>query len=73
MKKEDIISVKNDIKAFRRARRVVRELIVNFPDDRQEIFIQEEFLQLSSAFIFLEKTISRLEDLVNKASNSSIS
>lgn len=66
MTKEDILTIKNDIKAFKRVRRVVRELIVNFPEDANELCHQEEFFQLSNARIFLDKTIIRLENLLNK-------
>lgn len=69
MTKEDILSVKNDIKAFKRVRRCVGELIINFPDDADKIWQQEEFIQLSNARIFLDKTIFRLENLVKKATN----
>lgn len=67
MKKEDISTLQNDIKAFKRVRRVVRELIINFPEDAQEIYQQEEFLQLSNARLFLDKTIFRLEKLLSKS------
>lgn len=69
MNKEDITTIRNDIKSFKRVRRVVGELIINFPDDAKKVWQQEEFLQLSNARIFLDKTIIRLETLINKASN----
>lgn len=59
-KKDYITTIKNDIKSFKRVRRVVGELIANFPDDAREIWQQEEFLQLASARITLDKTIIRL-------------
>lgn len=66
MKKEDISTIQNDIKSFKRVRRVVVELIDNFPDDALELRQQEEFFQLFNARIFLDKTISRLQRLLDK-------
>lgn len=67
MNKKDLITIENDIKSFKRVRRIVGELIANFPDDADKIWQQEEFLQLSNARIFLDKTIPRLEKLIDKA------
>lgn len=66
MKKEDISTLKNDINSFKRVRRVVKELILNFPEDADCIQAQEEFVQLSNVIIFLDKTIYRLEKLLSK-------
>lgn len=66
MKKEDISTIKNDIKAFKRVHRVVCELIDNFPEDAHELRMQEEFLQMSNAHIFLQKVIPRLQKLLTK-------
>lgn len=65
--KKDICPLKNDINAFKRVRRVVRELIVNFPEDADCIECQEEYIQLLNARIFLDKTIYRLEKLLSKS------
>lgn len=67
MKKEDIPTIQNDIKAFKRVRCVVRELIINFPEDALDICQQEEFIQLYNARVFLDKTIYRLEKLLSKS------
>lgn len=67
MNKAEVNQLKNDIKSFKSVRRVVKELIINFPDNAQEIYQQEEFLQISNAHIFLDKTINRLEKLLSKS------
>lgn len=67
MKKEDISPLKNDIKSFKRVRRVVGELIISFPEDADSIKCQEEYVQLLNARIFLDKTIYRLEKLLDKS------
>lgn len=63
----DFLTLKNDIKSFKRVRRVLLDLIHNFPSGL-EITIQEERLQLLTTRLYLEKTISRLEKLLEKSS-----
>ena len=69
MKKEDIATLQNDIKSLRRTRRVIKELILNFPQDAKEIRHEEEFIQLATTRICLDKTIIRMKHLLDKVSN----
>lgn len=69
MTKEDISTLKADLKSLKRTRRVVMELLLNFPDDAKELRHQEEFIQLFNARICLDKTIIRMQHLLEKVSN----
>lgn len=69
MKKEDILTLKADIKSLRRTRRVFKDLILNFPDDANELKHQEEFIQLANVRIYLDKTIYRMQHLLEKVTN----
>ena len=66
MKKEDITTLQNDIKSLKCTRRVIKELILNFPENAKEIRHEEEFLQLCSTRICLDKTIMRMQHLLEK-------
>lgn len=68
MRKEDILTLKSDIESLKRTRRVVKELILNFPDDSKDLCHQEEFIQLSIARICLDKIIIRMQHLLEKVS-----
>ena len=70
MKKEEIVTLQNDIKSLRRTRRVIKELILSFPEDAKDICYEEELIQLCSARICLDKTISRMNHLLDKVSNT---
>lgn len=68
MTKEEMFTIKADIKSLKRSRRVIKELIVNFPRDSHELYHEEEFLQLCNAKIYLDKTIIRMQRLFEKLS-----